>query len=129
MLQLILSVAGRNELFTVFQNFLPLMAYWICPWITIVLEEHLLFHKLSGKSFDWTSYENKGRLPIGLAALLSFLIGLAGAVVGMYQIWYTGPVALQVGGFGADIGAWLAIGFTGILFPPLRWLELKKFGR
>ncbi len=50
--------------------------------------------------------------------------------MGMYQIWYTGPIALKVGGaYGGDIGAWLAIGFAGVAFPPLRWLELKKFGR
>jgi purine-cytosine permease-like protein len=128
--QLVLSVAGRNVLFTVFENFLPMMAYWICPWITIALEEHLIFHKLIGKPFDWTIYENKSKLPIGLAALLSFLIGWAGAIVGMEQIWYAGPLALRIGGpAGGDIGAWLAIGFTGIVFPPLRWLELKKFGR
>jgi purine-cytosine permease-like protein len=107
-----------------------MMAYWICPWITIVLEEHLLFHKLTSKAFDWSIYESKSKLPIGRAAFLSFLIGFAGAVVGMYQIWYTGPIALKVGGaYGGDIGAWLAIGFAGVVFPPLRWLELKKFGR
>jgi purine-cytosine permease-like protein len=107
-----------------------MMAYWICPWITIVLEEHLLFHKLTSKAFDWSIYESKSKLPIGRAAFLSFLIGFAGAVVGMYQIWYTGPIALKVGGdYGGDIGAWLAIGFAGVVFPPLRWLELKRFGR
>jgi purine-cytosine permease-like protein len=101
----VLSVAGRNRLFTVFENFLPMMAYWICPWITIVLEEHLLFHKLTGKAFDCSIYESKSKLPIGLAALLSFLIGFPGAIVGMYQIWYTGPLALRVGGeYGGDIG-------------------------
>jgi purine-cytosine permease-like protein len=64
-----------------------MMAYQVCPWITIVLEEHLLFHKLTGKALDWSIYENKSKLPIGLAALLSFLISFLGAVVGMYQIW------------------------------------------
>lgn len=129
-LQLVLSVAGRNSLYRVFENFLPMMAYWICPFITIVIEEHLLFHKLPGKQFDWSIYENQSQLPIGLAALLSFLIGFAGAVLGMYQVWYTGPIALRIGGeFGGDIGPWIAIGFTAIVFPPLRWLELKRFDR
>ncbi|KAH8812469.1 permease for cytosine/purines, uracil, thiamine, allantoin-domain-containing protein [Xylogone sp. PMI_703] len=128
--ELVLSVAGRNKLYTVFENFLPMMAYWVCPWLIIVLEEHLIFHKLMGKSFDWSIYENKRRLPIGLAALLSFLIGFSGAIVGMYQIWYTGPIALKIGGlYGGDIGEWLAIGFAGVVFPPLRWLELRRFGR
>lgn len=106
-----------------------MMAYWTCPWLTIVLEEHLIFHKFAGKPIDWSIWDNKNKLPIGFAALLSILIGFSGAVVGMYQIWYTGPIALKVGGYGGDIGGWLAIGFAGIVFPPLRWLELKKFGR
>ncbi|KAA8566973.1 hypothetical protein EYC84_010068 [Monilinia fructicola] len=128
--ELVLSVCGRNRLYTVFENFLPMMAYWICPWITISLEEYFIFHKLAGKSFDWTIYNDRNKLPIGFAALLSFLIGFAGAVVGMYQIWYTGPLALMVGGeYGGDIGDWLGIGFTAVVFPPLRYLELKKFGR
>ncbi|TGO92055.1 hypothetical protein BPOR_0011g00050 [Botrytis porri] len=128
--ELVLSVCGRNKLYTVFENFLPMMAYWICPWITISLEEYFIFHKLQGKSFDWSIYNDRTKLPIGYAALLSFLIGFAGAIVGMYQIWYTGPIALMIGGeYGGDIGDWLGIGFTAIVFPPLRYLELKKFGR
>lgn len=106
-----------------------MMAYWTCPWLTIVIEEHLIFHKFVGKPIDWSIWDDKSKLPVGFAALLSFLIGFSGAIVGMYQIWYTGPIALKVGGYGGDIGGWLAIGFAGIVFPPLRWLELKKFGR
>ena len=69
-------------------------------------------------------------MPRGVAALLAFLFGWAGAIVGMYQAWYAGPVATHIGGgYGADIGAWLAIAFTCVTFPPMRWLELKLVGR
>ncbi len=127
--ELALSVAGRNHLFAVFENFLPIMSYWVCPWIMIALEEHLLFHKLRGVPFDWTAWEDKKRLPIGAAALFAWLVGWAGAIIGMYQVWYAGPVALKIGGYGGDIGAWMAIAFAGVVFPPLRYMELKKFGR
>ena len=127
--ELALSVAGRNHLFRIFENFLPIMAYWVCPWLTIVVEEHLLFHKLRGVPFDWTAWEDKRRLPIGAAALFAWLCGWVGAIIGMSQVWYTGPVALEVGGHGGDIGPWLAIGFAGSIFPPLRVLELSKVGR
>ena len=127
--ELALSVAGRNHLFRIFENFLPIMAYWVCPWLTIVVEEHLLFHKLRGVPFDWTAWEDKRRLPIGAAALFAWLCGWVGAIIGMSQVWYTGPVALKVGGHGGDIGPWLAIGFAGSIFPPLRVLELSKVGR
>ncbi|KAG9241605.1 hypothetical protein BJ878DRAFT_536432 [Calycina marina] len=70
----VLYVACRNDLYTVFENFLPLNA--------IVVEEH-----------------------------------------------YTGPVALLVGSYGGDIDAWLAIAFASVTYPPLRYPELKNFGR
>ena len=127
--ELVCAVAGRDSLYNIFENFLPLMGYWVSPWLTIVLEEHLLFHVLRDVSFDWTAWEDKGKLPIGIAAMISFLIGWAGAIIGMDQVWYQGPVALKVGGYGGDIGAWMAIAFTCVVYPPLRCLELKKFGR
>ena len=124
---LVCAVAGRNNLFDIFQNFLALMGYWIVIFVSIVLEEHSIFRR--GVGFDWTAWADPARLPIGLAALAAFLIGWAGAIIGMSQVWYTGPVAKNVGGIGADIGTWLAIAFTLVVFPPLRYLELKKFGR
>ncbi len=121
------AVAGRDHLFEIFTNFLALMGYWIVIFISIVLEEHLIFVGKAG--FDWTAWEDKKRLPVGIAALLAFLVGWAGAIVGMYQAWYVGPLAKMVGDNGADMGIWLGIGFTVITYLPLRFLELKKFGR
>ena len=121
------AIAGRNHLFVIFQNFLALMGYWIIVMVSIVLEEHLLFKKAG---FDWTRWEDQKYLPIGIAALISFLVGWAGAIIGMDQVYYVGPVATLVGdNTGADIGIWLATGFTLLVFPPLRYLEIKKFGR
>lgn len=122
------AVAGRDHLFLIFQNFLALMGYWIVMFVTIMLCEHLIFRRTRG--FDWTRWEDKSYLPIGFAALTAFLIGWVGAIIGMYQAWYVGPVAKLVGdGTGADIGIWLGISFTLVTFPPLRWLELKYVGR
>ena len=104
------------------------MGYWLVVFVSIMLVEHTVFRR--NKGFDWTRWEDKKYLPIGFAALTSFLIGWAGAIIGMYQAWYAGPLAHRVGdGFGADIGIWIAIGFTLVTFPPLRYLELKKIGR
>lgn len=71
--QLICSVAGRNSLYGIFQNFLPIMSYWVCPWLTIVIEEHLIFHKLQGVPLDWTIWEDREKLPFGAAALLAWV--------------------------------------------------------
>jgi purine-cytosine permease-like protein len=100
LVELVCSVAGRNNLYGIFENFLPIMAYWVCPWLTIVIEEHVIFHVLMKRPFDWTIWEDKNRLPLGAAAMTAWLIGWAGAILGMAQLWYTGPIALEVGGWG-----------------------------
>lgn len=122
------AIAGRDHLFAIFQNFLALMGYWLMIFVSIVLEEHLIFRRNIG--FDWTKWEDQKHLPLGFAALLAFLIGWAGAIIGMDQVWFIGPVAKRVGaGTGGDIGIWLGAAFTLIVFPPLRYLEIKRFGR
>lgn len=125
LIELICALAGRDHLFLVFQNFLALMGYWIEIMICIVLQEHLLFRQKRG--FDWTKWEDKRHLPLGIAALISFLLGWLGAVLGMYQVWYVGRLAELAGG--CDIGVWVGCGFALISFPPLRWLELRRFER
>jgi purine-cytosine permease-like protein len=121
------AIAGRDHLFTIFQNFLALMGYWLTVFISIVLEEHLFFRW--GKGFDWTAWEDKSRLPVGFAALTAFLIGWAGCIISMYQVYYVGPIAQLVGDSGADLGIWVGSGFALLAYPPLRLLELKFVGR
>ncbi|KAL6717074.1 Vitamin B6 transporter [Lecanora helva] len=128
MIYFVCAIAGRDHLFTIFQNFLALVGYWIIIFVSIVLEEHVIFRR--GVGFDWTRWEDQKYLPLGIAALSAFLIGWAGAIIGMDQAWFVGPVASKVGdNTGADIGIWLGASFTLVVFPPLRYLELKKFGR
>ena len=121
------AVAGRNHLFLIFQNFLALMGYWLAIFITIVLEEHTMFRRQVG--FDWGAWEDKEKLPVGIAALSAFLIGWVGPIVGMHQVWWTGPLARKVGDSGADLGIWLGGAIAAVTFPPLRYLELKRIGR
>lgn len=127
------AVAGRNHLFAIFQNFLALMGYWVMIFVTIVLEEHILYkNALFGGTplgFDWAAWDVPKKLPVGAAALFAFLVGWAGAIIGMFQVWYVGPVAKLAGGTGADIGVWLAVGFCGVVYPGFRYLEIKKFHR
>ena len=125
LVELTLALAGREHLMVIMQNFLALMGYWMEFMVFIVLIEHLWFRRNLG--FDWTRWEDKKHLPIGIAALVSFLLGWVGAILGMYQVWYTGPLAALSGP--ADVGLWVGTGFTVISYPPLRWAELKFVGR
>lgn len=126
-IQLVLALAGREHLMAVMQNFLALMGYWIEFMVIIVLVEHLWFRRRRGATFDWSRWADKEYLPVGLAALAAFLMGWVGAVLGMFQNWYTGPLAQLSGP--ADVGLWVGSGFTILTYFPLRWAELKYFKR
>ena len=64
----------------------------------------------------------------------------------MAQVWYIGPLAKQVGEYGADVsettspqktkyadrmqmGNYVGFAWAALVYPALRWFELKKFGR
>lgn len=97
----VFALAGRNSLSAIFTNFLALMGYWATIWIAITLEEHLIFRSHSG--YIWTVWDDRSKLPIGIAALVAFLVGWVGAILCMAQVWYIGPIAKTVGEYGADV--------------------------
>ena len=47
----------------------------------------------------------------------------------MGQVWYVGPVAAKLSPFGGDMGFEFSAVFTAVVYPPLRWLEIRKWGR
>lgn len=122
----VLACIGRNSLFDVFENFLALMGYWVAIWITLTLEEEFIFRRKSG--YDWTAWNSPKLLPIGLAALAAFLIGWVGSILGMCQTYFIGPIGKLVGGR-IDFGVLLGVSWSGLVYPGLRWLELRHFGR
>lgn len=121
------ALGGRDHLFVILQNFLALVGYWVMIFISIVLEEHFIFKR--NKAIDWNAWDDWRRLPVGLAALAAFLLGWAGAIISMDQVYYVGPVAKMVGKDGADLGIWVGCGFSLVAYPLLRVLELKTLGR
>lgn len=91
----------------------------------IVVMETCLFRRRF--PYDWARWDDGTHMPIGLAAGTSFLLGWAGAILGMNQTWYVGPLARLAGI--SDVGVWVGMAFTLVSFPPLRWWELAVFGR
>jgi purine-cytosine permease-like protein len=122
------ALAGRNHLAVIFTNFLALMGYWVAIWIAIILEEYLIFRR-SAKAYNWAAWDDREKLPLGIAALVAFLVGYAGSVISMAQVWYIGPIARLIGEYGGDAGNYVGFSCAALVYPPLRWLELKKFGR
>ncbi|KAJ4363933.1 Vitamin B6 transporter [Neocucurbitaria cava] len=98
------ALAGRAHLAEIFTNFLALMGYWVSVWIAITLEEHVIFRNKTG-GFNWGVWNQKKKLPLGIAAFAAFVIGWIGAIMCMAQVWYIGPIAKQVGTYGADVSA------------------------
>ncbi|KAK4693019.1 hypothetical protein P7C71_g4295, partial [Lecanoromycetidae sp. Uapishka_2] len=121
------ALAGRNSLSEIFTNFLALMGYWVAIWIAITIEEQLIFRR--SKGYDWTVWNQQDKLPVGAAALVAFLVGWAGAILCMAQVWYIGPIAKEVGEYGADMGNYVGFSWAALVYPPLRWFELRKFGK
>ncbi|RMZ90208.1 hypothetical protein DV736_g2575, partial [Chaetothyriales sp. CBS 134916] len=134
------ALAGRNHLAQIFTNFLALMGYWVAIWVAILLEEFLLFRRQPAGSIDiegggrrrlaldWTAWDDRGKLPIGIAALMAFLVGWAGAILCMAQAWYVGPIARLVGEYGADMGNYVGFCWAAAVYPGLRWWEIRKWG-
>ncbi|KAF8171960.1 permease for cytosine/purines, uracil, thiamine, allantoin-domain-containing protein [Mycena galopus ATCC 62051] len=126
------GVAGREHFATILSNFLSILSYWTAFFIVIVAEEHFIFRRPSGRlgGYNLEDWDTPSRLPLGIAGVLAACFGVAGAVVGMAEVWYIGPLGAKAGaGFGADLGFELAAAFAGITFPLFRWLEIKYTGR
>ncbi|EMC99554.1 hypothetical protein BAUCODRAFT_29916 [Baudoinia panamericana UAMH 10762] len=123
------AIAGREHLAEIFTNFLALMGYFVSIWIAIVLEEHLIFRGWRKLGWNWEAWNDRSKLPLGIAALVAFLVGWAGAILCMAQVWYIGPLAALVGQYGGDMGNYVGFSWAALVYPPLRWLELRRFGR
>jgi purine-cytosine permease-like protein len=128
------ALAGREHLAEIFTNFLALMGYWVAIWIAITLEEQFMFRRRKGpdgqvRGYVWKDWNRKDKLPLGIAAFTAFIVGWVGAILCMAQAWYVGPIAKLVGDFGIDLGNYVGFAWAGLVYPPLRYWELKRFGR
>ncbi|GEQ71452.1 hypothetical protein JCM33374_g5136 [Metschnikowia sp. JCM 33374] len=149
---LVVAIAGRGKFITLIGNLLPMIGYWVSIYFFLLLEENTIFRSrffrhlytkefedvdsdsdvLAGGSpnYNFSIWNTQTKLTNGLAATLAFVCGAAGAAVGMSTTYWIGPLARKVGGeYGGDIGMWLSMAFSGVAYPLLRYLELKKFGR
>lgn len=128
---ILIGLAGRSHLLVVLTNFLSLLGYWNTAFFVILFVEHYLFragHR-GYQKYDLEGWNTPSRMPIGLAGCFAFLSGIAGAIVGMDETWYVGPVAKLIGTYGGDVGNQLAFVFTLFTYIPTRYLEYKFIGR
>jgi NCS1 nucleoside transporter family len=124
-----ISIPGYSHFESVLENFMLIIAYWIAIYEGVSLTEHFLF-KRSIAGYRPAIYDTPALLPPGTAAISASCVGAAGAVLGMAQVWFTGPIGKMVGGpFGGDIGFELGFGFTALSYALFRKIELSVFRR
>ncbi len=109
------------------EGFLLLIAYWLGAWNAVVLLEHFVFRK---GNYPVEDYENGSKLPVGIAAVVAMVVGIAIAFLGVNQastFGYEGILSKQIGD--ADIGFPLAIVIAGVIYLVLRRWELSRYKR
>lgn len=108
------------------ENFLLLIAYWLGSYSIIMFLED----RFRKNTYPVQDYTDGSKLPVGIAAVVSMLVGLAIASIGIQQkftIGYEGFLSTKL--MDADIGFPLAVIATGILFYILRKWEMARFKR
>ncbi|CZR67289.1 related to nucleoside transporter [Phialocephala subalpina] len=106
---LVLSIGGRDKIFDFLENFLSLLGYYNTAFVAILAMEHYYFRKGNLANYDLDGWNTPSKLPIGVAGLTSFLLGIVGAILGMVETYYVGVIAKMIGDDGGDIGNELAL--------------------
>jgi NCS1 nucleoside transporter family len=108
------------------EGFLLLIAYWLGGYFIILFVEN----RLRKGVYPVQDYTNGSKLPVGIAAVVSMVLGLAVAALGVNQAAVIGYEGIFSKGLAdADIGFPLAIIVTGVLYFVLRTWELKRYQR
>ncbi|KAJ5621124.1 hypothetical protein N7510_005108 [Penicillium lagena] len=125
-----IAIPGYSHFEAVLENFMNFIGYWLAIYEGIALTEHFVFRRgFSG--YHPEDYDQREKLPPGIAALLAFCCGIIGMVIGMSQTWYVGPVARTAGSTssGGDVGFELGFAFAAVSYAILRTIELRIFKR
>ncbi|KAJ3811650.1 permease for cytosine/purines, uracil, thiamine, allantoin-domain-containing protein [Lentinula aff. lateritia] len=127
---IVLAIVGASHFEEWLDTLLVILSYWLAIFSTILIEEHLIFRKGKWSNYVPDDFNNWKKLPLGVASFLALGCGVAGAVLGMAQVWYVGVIGRMIGDpeFGGDIGFELAFAFTAVTYPPLRYLEKRWWG-
>jgi NCS1 nucleoside transporter family len=124
-----ISIPGYSHFASFLESMLLIIGYWLSIYEGIALSEHFLF-KRGMRGYRPEDYTNPSRLPPGIAAMVAFGFGIMGAVLGMAQLWFTGPIGKLAGGdYGGDVGFELAFAFSAVSYIAMRTVEKSYFKR
>jgi purine-cytosine permease-like protein len=93
--------------------------------------ENWIFRRNGRHPYQLDLWWSQKGLPYGIAASVSWACSVVLAIMSMSQVWWVGPIAIAAGGepYGIDLGWEVSLGLSLLMYPPLRYLELKKFGK
>ncbi|KAG9311781.1 cytosine-purine permease [Chiua virens] len=116
-----LSIVGAHKFYTTLTDFLSLIGYWASAYGAILLLEHHYFRKGDFTTYDQADWNVAKRLPWGAAAITASVLAFSLVIPSMNQVWFVGPIGERTG----DIGFEIAFPLAGLLYVPLRTLELR----
>lgn len=125
-----IAIPGYSHFQAVLEDFMLLIGYWLAIYEGVSLTDHFFFkHGING--YDISIYRSPALLPPGVAAVVAFGFGIMGAVLGMSQVWFVGPIGKLIGvpPFGGDIGFELAFCFSAVSYLPMRMVEKRMMNR
>lgn len=125
---LAICIPAYYEFENVVDNFMNMIGYYLAIYEAISYSEHFIYNKGNFGAYDYENHKDPKSYPLGLAGTFAFCCGVAGAVCGLSQVWYTGPIAKYIG-MGGDIGFELAMGFAFVGYNITRPFEKKYTGR
>ena len=114
----LVAFSAINDLGHAFEGFLLVVAYWVAPWLGIVVVDRLLRkgQDISGLIAEGSKHEN-------LAGLIALIAGAGFGIWGFAnQVLYTGPIAAAypIGDLAAPVGFFTAAAIYAVLFKALK---------
>ncbi|KAI9000120.1 purine-cytosine permease-like protein [Hyaloraphidium curvatum] len=122
----VIACVGANNLTATLENFLLVIGYWGTIYVTVTCIDCFIRDRKGWPVHDWNAPD---KLPYGFAASAALVLGIVGAVLGMAQVWYIGPVGALFGPYGGDVGWLMAAAFAAVVYIPGRMIESKKTHR
>lgn len=119
------AIKASESFFYSLENFLGIVSHWPGAFGAIVILEHLWFRKGDATTYSQGIWKDGKRLPPGIAAIASGILCFGLVVPCMNTTWFVGPIAKITG----NIGFEMAFVVAGLLYVPLRTLEIRLCGR
>lgn len=119
------AIYAYRDFYDSLNNFVSLIAYWSAAFVGIIIADHFVVRRGKYDSYDLSIWATASKLPLGVAAICSGLIGFGLVVPCMDEVWYQGPIAKHTG----DLGFEVAFALSAVAYVPLRLLEKRLSGR